>query len=152
MFRHYVQILFTFGSVHIFFLVPSEKNNNRDYQNIACYFNIWKYCLLLQIYIFMQRTFSDLVIHVSCAPLKTECNSFTHVPVCRITITHNTVMPLIGNKRQTTAHSTLLSLPVFLSPAHGASFRTPPLHAVEESTHVRNSPWILLPFFAFYVN
>lgn len=54
MFRHYVQILFTFGSVHIFFLVPSEKNNNRDYQNIACYFNIWKYCLLLQIYIFMN--------------------------------------------------------------------------------------------------
>lgn len=94
--------------------------------------------------------FSDLVI--SCVPLKTERNSCTHVPVYRITITHNTVMPLIGNKRQTKALSTLLSWPVFLSPAHGASFRTPLLHAVEESTHVRNSPWILLPFFAFYVN
>lgn len=94
--------------------------------------------------------FSDLVI--SYVPLKTERNSFTHVPVYRITITHNTVMPLIGNKRQTKALSTLLSWPVFLSPAHGASFRTPLLHAVEESTHFRNSPWILLPFFAFYVN
>lgn len=94
--------------------------------------------------------FSDLVI--SCVPLKTERNSFTHVPVYRITITHNTVMPLIGNKRQTKALSTLLSWPVFLSPAHGASFRTPLLHAVEESIRVRNSPWILLPIFAFYVN
>lgn len=144
MFRHYVQILFTFGSVHIFFLVPSEKNNNRDYQNKACYFNIWKYCLLLQILYFYA--------FVSCVPLKTESNSFTHVPVYRITITLNTVMPLIGNKRQTKALSTLLSWPVFLSPAHGASFRTPLLHADEESTHVRNSRWILLPFFAFYVN
>lgn len=58
MFRHYVQVLFTFGSVHIFFLVPSEKNNNQDYiyQNKACYFNIWKYCLLFLRYIFYENS------------------------------------------------------------------------------------------------
>lgn len=78
MFRHYVQILFTFGSVHIFFLVPSEKNNNQDYiyQNKACYFNICKYCwLLLHVrYIFMQIAFSDLVIY--CVSSKTESYFF----------------------------------------------------------------------------
>lgn len=100
MFRHYVQVLFTFGSVHIFFLVPSEKNNNQDYiyQNKACYFNICKYCwLLLHVrYIFMQIAFSYLVIY--CVSSKTESYFFYKC----ISHWNNTKHCNAINRRQTT--------------------------------------------------